>query len=841
MKKTIIKLFVCCLVFLLATFIVNQFMNRGHDNLTMEMAPASYPIVTMVMNGMECNELHGYGGAVDIAFQRDAVTVLGESRDTGFVVDTYGAEVSGISIQVRSSDGTRLIEDTEITDYFETEGRISGTIALKDLIERDTEYSLTILITLGGEKQISYYTKVVWSDSFHVEEKLDFCRDFHERLYDKEAARELTKYLESNARLEDNKSYHKVNIYSSFRQITWGDLGVVEIGEPVYRLTEIAEQTASVLTDYMVATSEEGESTYYRVKEYFRLRYTADRIYLLTYERTMTQMPERKRLCVDGRIELGITDADVDMLESEDGNVVVFETAKQLYCYNITTNKLAAVFSFYDAENADARTMYDQHDIKILNVDEGGNVQFAVYGYMNRGRHEGEVGIQLYTYNSGQNTVEELLYIPYDRPYSVLAAQMEELLYLNREQKLYLVLDGEVYGIDLVQKTYSPLIETIHDEGLQVSENHKIIVWPSGEDIYHSDALNIQNLGSDTRKSITVPSGEVIRPLGFMDEDIIYGIAHAADVTEENSGRILFPMHTIRICNSDGELLKEYGQTGIYVTECTVEANQITLDRVRETEPGYYQEIEQDHVMNNMEEETGKNVVTVLETEKYKQYIAIQMRKTTEGKSAMILTPKEVMYEGGRRLSLPERKERERYYVYGAYGVCGIFYSPSRAVNLAYGASGMVMDEGGQLIWRRGNRAAKNQIMAIKEAEATPENGALTICLNTMLSYEGINKNTQYYLERGETILEILQESLSDTVILDLAGCGLDAVLYYVNQDIPVLALTENEGAVLLVGFNEIEVGIMNPSTGSIYTMKNSEAAEWFGKSGNQFITYLRK
>lgn len=841
MKKTIIKLFVCCLVFLAALVIVNKFMNRGHDNLTMEMAPASYPLVTMVMGGVECNELHGYAGPMDVAFARDAVTVLGEGRDAGFVVDTYGAAVTGISIQVRSSDGARLIEDTEITDYLEAEGRISGNIALKDLIERDTEYSLTILLALNGEKQISYYTKVIWSDSLHVEEKLDFCRDFHERLYDREAARELTKYLESNSRLEDNSSYHKVNIYSSFRQITWGDLGVEEIGEPMYRLTEIAEQTASVLADYMVATSEGGDTTYYRVREYYRLRYTTDRMYLLAYERTMTQIPDRERLCVGDRIELGITGADVDMLESEDGNTVVFVAAGQLYCYNITTNKLTAVFGFYDGENADARTMYDQHDIRILNVDEGGNVQFAVYGYMNRGRHEGEVGIQIYAYNSGQNTVEELLYIPYDRPYSVLAPQMEELLYLNREQKLYLVLDGEVYGIDLVQKTYSPLIEIGQDEGLQVSENHKIIVWPSGEDIYHSDALNIQNLGSDTRKSITVPSGEVIRPLGFMDEDIIYGIAHAADVVEENSGRIFYPMHTIRICNSDGELLKEYGQPGVYVTDCTVEANQITLDRVRETESGTYQEIEQDHVMNNMEEETGKNVVTVLDTEKYKQYVAIQMRKAAEGKSAMILTPKEVVYEGGRRLILPEREPRERYYVYGAYGVDGIFYSSGRAVDLAYGVFGVVIDEDGRQIWRRGNRAAKNQIMAIKEAEATPEKPALPICLDTMLAYEGVGRNTQFYLERGETVLEILQDSLSDAVILDLTGCSLDAVLYYVNQDIPVLALTENGGAVLLVGFNELEVGIMDPSTGTIYTKKNSEAAEWFGENGNQFITYLRK
>ncbi len=840
MKKTIVKLLVCCLVFLLTVTFVNKFMNRGHDNMTMEMAPASFPLVTMVMRGTECNQLHGYGSPVDMAFQRDVVTVLGEDRDTGFVVETFGEEVTGISMQVRSADGSRLVEDTEITDYVETEGQISGHIALKDLIERDTEYLLTVLLSLEGDRQVSYYTRVIWSDSLHVEEKIAFCLDFHERLYDKEAARELTKYMESDSRLEDNSSYHNVNIYSSFRQLTWGDLAVEEIGEPMVRLTEIGEQTASLLMDYMVATSEEGQLTYYRMQEHYRIRYTTDRIYLLAYERTMDQIPDEERLRVDDRIVLGITGEDVAMQESEDGNIIAFVASNRLFCYNITTNKLTLAFSFYDAENADARTMYDQHAIKILDMDEGGNMQFAVYGYMNRGRHEGEVGIQFYTYNSGQNTVEELLYIPYDRPYSVLAVQMERLLYLNREQKLYLMLDGGVYGIDLVRKSCSRLIEITHDEGLQVSENHKIVVWPSGEDIYHSSELNIRNLSTDVQKSITVPQGEAIRPLGFMDEDIIYGIANGADVVEEHSGRIFFPMYAICICNSDGELLKEYRQAGVYVTSCTVTDNQITLDRAMRLESGAYQEIEQDHVMNNTEGETGRNVVTAVDTERYKRCMEIRMRKSPEGKSPMVLTPKEVVYEGGRKLLLPEAGESEWYYVYGAYGACGIFCSSARAVDMAYDVAGVVIDEGGRRIWLRGNRAAKNQIMAIKEAEATPERGALATCLDTMLGYEGVVRNTQYHLGRGDTIRDILQESLPDAAILDLAGCSLDAVLYYVNQDIPVLALV-GDGAVLLVGFNEIEVGIMDPSTGTIYTMKNSEAAAWFEESGNQFITYLRE
>ncbi len=841
MRKTIIKLCVFFLVFVLSLVIVSKIRNRGHDNLTMEMAPSTLPLVTMVTDGMEYNQLHGYCTDTDVAFQREHVTVLGEARDTGFVVDTYGRNVSGISIEVRSEDGTRLIESTQIKEFQVDGGRISGNIALKDLIEKDTQYSLTILLDLGEENLVSYYTKVIWSDALYLTEKLDYVLDFHERLYDREAARELAKYLETNSKLESNISFHKVNIHSSFRQITWGELNVTEVQAPAIRLSEIAAQTASMLLDYIVATEEGRNRTYYTVTEYYRIRYTADRIYLLDYERTMTQIPDAEQMFENDKILLGITGTDVPMMESEDGNVVIFQAAGRLFSYNVTTNKLTIIFGFYDEDNADARTMYNQHSVKILYVDEGGNVQFAVYGYMNRGRHEGEVGIQLYTYNSAQNTIEELLYIPYEKSYAVLDAEMRQLLYLNREQKLYLMLNNAVYGIDLAGRTYSRLLETAQDEGLQVSEDHKIAVWPVGEDIYHSTSLEIRNFGSDTRNRVSVQEGEVICPLGFMEEDIIYGVARADDIVVENSGRIFYPMYKVCICNSAGELLKEYRQQDVYVTECTVTDNQITLERVRRLETGAYQETEQEHITNNLEAEKGKNTIVTADTEKYQRYVEIQLRNETDSQTVMTLTPKEIVYEGGRTLQLPDAEDNIRYYVYGPYGVDGIFNSPAGAVNLAYNLPGVVVNEKGTCVWLRGNRVARNQIMAIKEEAVTEEKGPLAVCLDAMLANEGITRNSQYLLDRGENVLRILEENMEGVEILDLTGCPLDAVLYYVNQDIPVLSLLEDGSAVLLVGFNEYNVGMLNPLTGSIDKMGMNDSAKWFEENGNQFITYMKQ
>lgn len=95
-------------------------------------------------------------------------------------------------------------------------------------------------------------------------------------------------------------------------------------------------------------------------------------------------------------------------------------------------------------------------------------------------------------------------------------------------------------------------------------------------------------------------------------------------------------------------------------------------------------------------------------------------------------------------------------------------------------------------------------------------------------------------MEQGKTVLDVLEENLDDAEILDMTGCSLDAMLYYVNKDIPVLALLENGEAVLITGFNEYNVVIMEPASGSLYKKGMNDSTEWFEENGNCFITYIR-
>ena len=840
MKKTIIRIAVCVVVFLASALIIGSIMNQGHNNMTMEMAPATLPMITMESGGVACNELHGNTVELDVAYQKDCITLLGEGRQANFTVDTFGREITGISTEVRSIDGSRLIENSEVTGWKANGKSFSVSLTLKDLIDTNTQYSLTLILELEGEQKVYYYTTILWNDDVHISGILEFATDFHGKLYDKEMAKELTKYLEPNSKLTDNGTFHKVNIHSSFQQITWGSLEPVQEDAASIRLTQISGNVASLLMDFVVSTGEGKNKIYYNVEEYYRVRYTSERMYLLDYERTMTQIPDTTRMYANDKILLGITDENVDMMESADGNTVVFSDMGQLLSYNAATNGLTVIFSFYDKDNADRRTLYDNHGIKILDVDEGGNVKFAVYGYMNRGRHEGETGIQIISYDNSLNTIEEEVYIPYSKSYAVLKDEMEQLLYRNRQQHVYFFLENGVYDVDLENRSAEQLVSIRQDDSLQVSENHEIIVWQEGDDINHSNQLNVRNLNTGEQTVIRAEDGEAIRPLGFMGEDIIYGVARESDIRTENSGQIFYPMYKVCISNSSGDNLKEYGQDGIYIVDCAIEGNQITLSRIQRSENGSYQEILDDQIMNNVEEEPGQNKVVTADIDIYERYVQIQTKTTIDTRTIKVLNPKEVVFEGGRELTLDAVSEVSRYYVYNAYGVQGIYSAPGKAVKEAYDSAGVVANDRGITVWLKGNRVSRNQIMAIKEESVTDQKNSLTVCLDNILRHAGITRNTEYDLAQGKTAIQILEENMTGVQVLDLSGCSLDAVLYYVNQDIPVLAILEDGEAVLVTGFNEFNVVIMEPSTGKLYKKGMNDATTWFAENGNHFISYMK-
>ncbi|MBS7302728.1 MAG: hypothetical protein KIG50_01150 [Lachnospiraceae bacterium] len=842
MKRGIIKAIVCVISFVLSILIISSVMNRGNSDITMEMSEASYPLVYVNYEGEHINCLHGYAQEMDVSFMRDTITPLGENRELSLYIDTFNTSITSIAYEVRSTDGTRLIESTQLYDYIVQTAGISADIQLKDLIDPDEEYELIILLSDVQGRQLRYYTRVVLRSDNHISEEIRFARNFHEKTFDRENADEIAQYLETNES-GDNTTYSYVNIHSSFRQITWGDLTVEKTTEPQLSITELFPQTARITISYYVNVLTETGERRCRVDEYYRLRYGIQRIYLLNYERIMTEVFEMDLAAFNNnKIDLGIRNANVEIAESEDGGAFAFVSANRLFCYNSNNNRFSQLFAFYTKDHEDERTFYNQNDIRVLSVDEAGNVQFAVYGYMNRGTHEGKMGVAVYLFNGVLNTIEEEAFVPYNRSFATLENDVEKLMYLNSNEELFVYLGGSIFCINLNDNSYTVVAKDLAQGSFKVSESGRIVVWPEGEDSDRSQNLNVMNLNTKVISTIDAGVGHYIRPLGFMEEDLIYGLVNQSDLFVDNAGSLVTPMFCINICSEpDNKISMQYQKDDIYIMNVILSDNQITMERARKTPEGVYVVTSADQIMSNTSELRHENTIDVAATKTLEKIVQIAAKSNIATRSLKFMTPKEVMYEGGHEVNLeyPESMH-ENYYVYGSGGILGVYAKESEAVNIAEQESGTVLNGYGDYVWIKANRNVSNQIMKITATMQDENNSSLAVCLDTMLLAEGISRNSQYLLDQGATALSVLQDNMpEDCEILDLSGCSLDAVLYYVNRDIPVMAILNDRSAVIIIGFNELNTVIMDPATGTIYKKGINDSTDWFNSNGNQFITYI--
>ncbi|EOS23186.1 hypothetical protein C804_05510 [Lachnospiraceae bacterium A4] len=838
MKKVISKLAVCIVVFVITLFVSSSIYNQGNKELTTNMAQATLPLVHITTKGIAYNYLHGLRQEMDGSFFRDTITPLGDGRTLGFVIDKYDNEISDITFEVRSIDGARLVEKTKVSDYKETDDRIQATVTIKDLIETGVEYNWILMVKIQNET-VRYYTRIIDSEGYNTYEKLLFVREFHDKTFDKERAKDLVTYLEPNSK-GDNTTLSHVDIHSSLKQITWADLNVSQISKPQIVISEIESQTASIRMHYRVQTKEGKKTDQYNVVEFFRIRHTPDRTYLLDYERSMNQIFDPAADVYGGsKIMLGIRDSNVQMMESDGGSNLAFVNENQLFCYHAADKKIAYLFSFYDGD--DPRSNYDNHDIKILNVDETENVRFMVYGYMNRGRHEGSIGVQVYEYNGMLNTVEELIFIPYNKAYATLKTDMEQLSYINKNGIFYMYLDGSILAVDLMKLTCEEIAQNLQQGSFQVSHTNKMLVWQNSADAYDCTKLILMNLNTGETQEIETSGTSRMLPLGFIEEDLIYGVAEFDDIRIDFSGSVTFPMNTVYIQNERGEVLKTYSQEGIYVTEAVIEENLISLMRVVKQEDGSYTSTADDQIVNNLVDELGYNSSEVVVTQTYEKIVQLVLKNGMEIKKPKNTKPLQVLFEGARELAVEIKQPVSRYYVYGKYGIDGTFTHESEAINLAYSISGTVVNQNGDYIWKRSSRSTRNQIMAITGKQRGEDNSDLAVCLETILEFCGSIKNVQPMLDQGKTVRQILEENINGATALDLRGVSLDAILYYVNQDIPVLVSLENDSAMLVIGFNELNVVVMNPQSGTVYKVGMNDATELFRQNGNAFITYLKK
>lgn len=813
-KNILVHIVVLAVIFVVSAAGFSRWINQTAPSTAEDMASSTFPLVYMQNNGVSYNCLHGYSREMDVNYIRDTVTVLQDNHKLDIQIQPFDTNIESVSYEVLTLDGGQSLENTNVINLDEENGYLNATLQIQNKMLLEQEYILKLQVTAGG-RDIYFYTRLLLEDGLHLEAYLDFATGFFEKCINKSDQNSIGEVVEPDETTDAERTLAVMDIHDSVPQLMWGDLNPQLYYKPTPSLVDINGTTASFVLDYRIsAVNTEGVNEIYNVEEFYRLRYTDTRVFLLDFTRSTEEVfnADGKVLESEG-INLGISDGDVEFAFDETKKVVAFVQENELWTYRVNGGRLSRVFGFPQTENMDYRDFYGQNNIKILRVDKSGDVWFTVSGYMNRGNREGENGVGVYHYEEASSTVEEILFIRTMEAYDSLKLDTGALAYITEDQKeFYLLLEGIIYQVDLDTREYERVAEGINSGCFAGSESGRYFSWLKEGERYQSQTLYTMDFETGKIREITCDSGEYLRPICFMDEDLVYGKALASDINVADEGNELFPMYQLRIVDPDGEEIKTYQPEGMYVLSAVQQNNVLVLSRVIR-EGNTYTETTEDHIVSTNTEEDVVYGVTTREDSVKQAEIILRVGTEIRDKNLQVVRGKLLVHEDSRTVEIPTNTDREKlYYVYAGGRMEARWPTAAEAIREANEKVGVVINDAKEFVWERGNKKESSKIRL---------------------------ENIPDIVKSGTMDTEALEAALGKKVV-SLTGCTLEQVLYFVSQGRPVIGAKADGTTVIITGYDDFgNLILLDPGAEETYFYGPQDSQTMFEEAGNRFVSYL--
>ena len=817
MKKRFRRILLLLAAFLVSTVTTALLLNIESTDNRQTMNHPTMAEVMVDFGGSLANLMVGYAQPMQTDFIRDSVTPLDTSRTLDIVILPYEQKIYSLSYEVRSSDGSKVIENRKIKTFQEEEIYLRAQIEIGSDLRLGQEYSMQL--TLDTEAGLAYYyTRVVPRPNLNVSGYVQFVRTFVDKSLDKQNADDLSDYLETE--LSDaTVNFANIDIHSTINQISWGYTGAQMYRRSVPVIKDINETTASIAMEYQImvfhTNEESGEQVQeiYDVTEFYRLRFDESRVRLLDFERSARQVfaPGEDAITSEGLI-LGVRDRNVTYVANSDASVIAFVQEGDLWTFSPDDGKAIRVFTFRMPEDGDRRDARCMHDIQIIRVDDNGDVDFVLYGYMNRGKREGYSGVCVYHYSNDQNVIEEKVFLPVTESYEFLARDMKKLSYVSKDGYLYLLFSGKLYQVGIEAGSFRILEEGIGETDFAVSATHAHAAWR----IQEGDGAGcIREIDLDTlkRRLITPGEGRQLRLIGFMNEDVIYGILRQEDILTDAAGHSLEGYRQVRFEDPQGQVVKKYTpEEGEFITGCTLGTTLLEFE-ISAKAGTVYEYRKKDNILNNSK--SSSSLVSVELTAVSRKGIVVRLAfgNSPQTDQPLVIYARTRSADGRSIVLDPPVAQENSFYVYAKGGLDSVWTDPAAAIQRADEMVGVVLNYLQQYVWERGNRKTSYTL----DTEDVPE-----------------------VMRQGVFDLEKLTQSLSeDGQVLDLTGCSLDSILYEVSAQRPVYAMTGQGRGIAIVGYDPYNTWLLNPDTQEVYAYGMDDSETLFGKAGNVFITVM--
>lgn len=756
---------------------------------------ASLPVMCFDWNGEQINPLYGQKELVERGALRPSVYPF-ISDELSMTVHLLEGKVRPreLTYELRDEKDHRLVAQGTVSQFTEEESRLSFPLSFQDILTEDQYYFLDLSLSLGNQT-VYYRTRVIkLSDKSTLSMLSEYGRHMHEDLMNQDAARAYASHLETDT-YSDKESLSFVSLNSSFEQLSWGSAEVSQMGNAWMTIEGIQENYLYLHFSYLAQAPMNNElNAMLRVSESISLQRYGMAIYLLNYERHTGQLWsfESNSVVNDG-ILLGIQEpARLSAVSSPGEAYYAFSVNGDLYLYDVNNTNLTKLFSFRQPGDGPLHTLCQDYDIKIMEVSDEGQVEFAVFGYMNGGPQEGSCGISYCRYIPEDNELRELTFLHSRQAPASLEREVHRLFAKGQDNFLYFILDEELLVMDIDTGETAVLVSREEYPSLVVSDSGKIFAWSSETDQTHPKSLRIIKLEDGRRETLNADEDAFIRPLGFLREDLVLGYGSLKKAALWDGGSVRHPLQRIEILGTDLNVLYTYQKEDTWIDQVKVLDDKLELHRYSYTED-QYSYLPADVMLRSHSPDRETAYFSSYQHESLKKLAVLRISRLPSSLRIEQSTPRSVVE--GKQLELPsvlrQQTYDKRFYAYGKESLMGAFNHLGSAIHKAQEANGFVLARDGRLAWNWVGRQ-ESVILDIGEEILSPGN-------------------------HGE----------------DVSGASLRDLICFLHDKKPVRWVSPDQGELWLIGYEWKNVVLYNPQNANVFRMLQTDFDELISRDNN--------
>ncbi len=184
MKRILTKIGILAALFVIAVLVISSRMNKQTTDNKTDLEAASLPVLSMEIDGNELNQLLGYKQEMQVDFMRDSLTPIDTDKEITLAITPCGHKIKSVAYEVRTSDGSKVVENAKIKSFSKEENTQKATFAIQQPIRMNQEYSLRFAVETDKET-VYYYTRLIQRAGLNTDKYLEFAETFYQLCLDR--------------------------------------------------------------------------------------------------------------------------------------------------------------------------------------------------------------------------------------------------------------------------------------------------------------------------------------------------------------------------------------------------------------------------------------------------------------------------------------------------------------------------------------------------------------------------------------------------------------------------------------------------------------------------------